>query len=137
MGVAIGLLAQWLFVDARLGINAPIALAALLAGAWLLRPASRPRPRARDAWLAIAAVLFASFAALRGDMNLVDLDLLAALVLGGLSLASFAGSPSSTRRLETLAAFGGAHGDASRSSPVAVCSPPFARDCLAAAPARR
>ena len=62
-----------------LGINAPIALAALLGAAWLLRPAERPRPRLRDAWLAFAAVTFAAFAALRGDMNLVDLDLLAAL----------------------------------------------------------
>ncbi len=89
--VAIGLLAQWLFIDALLGINAPIGLAALLAAAWLLRPAGRPRPRLRDAWLAIAAVAFAAFAAVRGDMNLVDLDLLAALGLGGAAIGAFAG----------------------------------------------
>ena len=40
--VAIGLLAQWLFIDALLGINAPIGLTALLAAAWLLRPAGGP-----------------------------------------------------------------------------------------------
>lgn len=89
--VAIGLLAQWLFVDTLLGINAPIALAALLAAAWLLRPASHPRPRVRDGWLAIGALTFAAFAALRGDTNLVDLDLLGALGLGGAALASFGG----------------------------------------------
>lgn len=91
--VAIGLLAQWLFVDTLLGVNAPIGLAALLAAAWLVRPASRPRPRARDAWLAAAAVTFSAFAALRGDMNLVNLDLLGALGLGGAALAAFAGFP--------------------------------------------
>ena len=37
-----------------------------LAAAWLIRPAGRPSPRWRDAWLAIAALTFASFAALRG-----------------------------------------------------------------------
>lgn len=89
--VGIGLLAQWLFVGARFGINAPIALAALLAAAWFLRAAGAPRPRLRDAWLAIAAVTFAAFAALRGDVNLVDLDLLAALALGGAALVAFAG----------------------------------------------
>jgi Domain of unknown function (DUF4173) len=89
--VAIGLLAQWLFIGALLGINAPIALAALLGAAWLIRPAGRPRLRPRDAWLAVAAITFAAFAAVRGDMNLVDLDLLAALGLGGAAIAAFAG----------------------------------------------
>ena len=87
--IALGLLAQWLFVGARLGINAPIALGTLLVAAWLLRPSGRPRPRLRDAWLPAGAVTFAAFAALRGDRNLVDLDLLAALGLGGAALASF------------------------------------------------
>ncbi|MGZ8563358.1 MAG: DUF4153 domain-containing protein [Candidatus Limnocylindria bacterium] len=104
--VAIGLLAQWLFVGALLGINAPIALAALLGTAWLLRPAGRPRPRLRDAWLAFGALLFASFAALRGDMNLVDLDLLGALGLGGAAIASFAGLPVVDRAVAGLTALG-------------------------------
>lgn len=105
--VTIGLLAQWLFIGALLGINAPIALAALLVAAWLLRPAGRPAPRTRDAWLAVAAVIFAAFAALRGDVNLVDLDLLAALGLGGAAIAAFAGVPvidQATAKLGTLAA---------------------------------
>jgi hypothetical protein len=105
--VAIGLLAQWLFIGALVGINAPIALAALLLAAWLLRPPGRPRPRTRDAWLALAAVTFAAFAALRGDVNLVDLDLLAALGLGGGAIATFAGVPTidqAATRLGALAA---------------------------------
>jgi hypothetical protein len=91
--IAIGLLAQWLFVGVLLGTNVAIALAALLAAAWLLRPAFRPRPRARDAWLPFAAITFAAFAALRGDTTLIDLDMLAALGLGGAAIASFAGLP--------------------------------------------
>ena len=97
--VTIGLLAQWLFVDALLGINAPIALAALVAAAWLLRPAGRPLPRVRDAWLTIAALVFASFAALRGDTNLVDLDLLGALALGGPPSPGSRATPLSTMLL--------------------------------------
>ncbi|MDP9467880.1 MAG: DUF4173 domain-containing protein [Chloroflexota bacterium] len=104
--IAIGLLAQWLFVDALLGINAPIALAALLGAAWLVRPASRPPPRLRDAWLAIAALLFASFAALRGDVNLVDIDLVAALGLGGAALGAFAGFSIVDQSIARLAALG-------------------------------
>jgi hypothetical protein len=104
--LTIGLLAQWLFVDALLGINAPIALAALLGAAWLIRPVGRSGPRWRDAWLAIAALIFASFAALRGDVNLVDLDLLAALGLGGAALAGFAGLPVIDQAVARLAALG-------------------------------
>lgn len=104
--IAIGLLAQWLFVDAQLGINAPIALAALFAAAWLIRPPGRPGPRRRDAWLAVAALVFSAFVALRGDVNLVALDVLAALGLGGAALASFAGLPVVDRAVGRLAALG-------------------------------
>jgi hypothetical protein len=105
--IAMGLLAQLLFIDTLIGVNAPIALAAFLAGAWLMRPASRPRPRLRDAWLAIAALVFASFAALRGDRTLVDLDLLGALGLGGAAVASFAGLPVIDQSVERLVSLGG------------------------------
>ena len=89
--VAIGLLAQWLFVDTALGVNAPIAVAALLAAAWLLRPSARPRPRVRDAWLPAAALTLSAFAAVRGDGNLVTLDVLGAVGLSGAAIASFGG----------------------------------------------
>lgn len=102
--VAIGLLGQWLFVDTALGINAPIAVAALLAAAWVLRPATRPRPRARDAWLPIAALTLSAFAAVRGDANLVALDMLGAVALTGAALASFGGLEVVDRSFEGLLA---------------------------------
>ncbi len=105
--VAIGLLYQWLFVDTALGINAPIAVSALLAAAWIMRPAERPRPRVRDAWLAAAAVTFSGFAAVRGDANLVILDLLGALALTAGALASFGGMPVVDRAFEGLVSLGG------------------------------
>jgi len=89
--VAIGLLGQWLFIDAALGINAPIALAALLAAAWLLRPTARPWPRARDAWLSIAALALSAFAALRGDATLVALDMVGVVALTCGAVASISG----------------------------------------------
>lgn len=104
--VTIGLLDQWLFVDTALGVNAPIAIAALLAAAWLLRPATRPRPQARDAWLSIAALTLSGFAAVRGDSNLVTLDLLGAVALTGGALASFGGLGVVDRSLEGLLTLG-------------------------------
>jgi hypothetical protein len=100
--IAIGLLAQWLFVGVLLGINVAIALTALYAAGWLLRPASRPR----EAWLPFAAIMFAAFAALRGDTTLVDLDMLAALGLGGAAIASFAGLPVIDQATGKLVALG-------------------------------
>ncbi len=104
--VAIGLLDQWLFVDTALGVNAPIAVAALLAAAWLLRPRTRPRLRARDAWLSIAALTLSAFAAVRGDANLVALDMLGAVALTGAALASFGGLWVIDRSFEGLLTLG-------------------------------
>jgi hypothetical protein len=89
--LAAGLLAQYLFVDAAFGINVPIATAALLAAGWLVRDQGMPAPRLTDAWLAPAALILATFVALRGDGTLVTLDVLGAIVLSGAALASFGG----------------------------------------------
>ena len=76
VALATGLLAQYLFVDAALGINVPIATAALLVAGWVVRnPASGP-PRLVDAWLAPAALILsgaalASFGGLRADAAVV------------------------------------------------------------------
>jgi len=83
--VAIGLLGQFLFFDAALGINLPIAITVLLAAGWLLRP-SGVLPRRRDLILPAAAIGFAAFVAVRGDWTLVALDTLAALGLATASL---------------------------------------------------
>jgi hypothetical protein len=91
VALATGLLAQYLFVDAALGINVPIATAALLLAGWVARdPASAP-PRLVDAWLAPAALILSAFVALRGDGTMVALDVLGAIALSGAALASFGG----------------------------------------------
>ena len=91
VALGIGLLTQFLFVDAAFGINVPIATTALLAAGWLVRDPARPAPRALDAWLAPGALILSSFVALRGDGTLVALDILGTLVLAGAALVSFGG----------------------------------------------
>lgn len=102
--LGIGLLAQLLFIDAAFGINVPIATTALLAAGWTARDRTRPAPRLLDAWLAPAAIVFSTFVALRGDMTLVDLDMLAALGLTGGALASFGGLGVVQRRMAAIVA---------------------------------
>ena len=91
IALAIGLLAQLLFVDAGLGINVPIATAALLLAGWVVRDPGRPAPRPLDAWLAPGALILSAFVALRGDGTLVALDILGAIALSGAALVSFGG----------------------------------------------
>ena len=91
VAVAIGLLAQLLFVDAGLGLNVPIATVALLAAGWLVRDPARAGPRVADIWLGPGALILAAFVALRGDGTLVALDILGAMALAGAALVSFGG----------------------------------------------
>ena len=91
VALALGLLAQFLFVDSALGINVPIATGALLAAGWLVRDPARPMPRPLDAWLAPGALILSAFVALRGDGTLVALDVLGAIALSGAALVSFGG----------------------------------------------
>jgi len=87
---ALGIGGQVLFYDVGIGINLPIALALLLAGAWLLRRRT-VEPMRRDLWLAPAAIVFAAMAAIRADPTIVMLDALTALGLTGAAIASFGG----------------------------------------------
>ncbi|HEX7196008.1 MAG TPA: DUF4173 domain-containing protein [Candidatus Limnocylindria bacterium] len=86
----LGVGGQLLFVEAGLGINFPLAIAALLSGGWLVRRRT-PSPRDPDAWLAPAAVVFASFAAVRADPTIVSLDVVTSLGLAGGWLAALGG----------------------------------------------
>ena len=86
----LGLIGQLLFFDVGLGINLPLAVGLLLVGGWLVRRRT-PSLRSPDAWLAPAAVAFASFAAVRADPTIVFLDVLTSLALAGGSLAAFGG----------------------------------------------
>lgn len=107
VALAAGLLGQYLFVDAAFGINVPIATVALLAAGWLVRDEARPAPRLADAWLAPAAVILAAFVALRGDVTLVTLDILGAIVLSGAALASVGGLRVLERPFAALVALAG------------------------------
>jgi uncharacterized protein DUF4153 len=105
--LAFGLLAQLLFWDVGLGVNFPVAVAALLAAGWALRDPSRSRPRPADAWLPAVALTLAAFVALRGDTTLVVLDVLGVLGLTGAALASFGGPRVVERPLGGLLLLGG------------------------------
>ncbi|HYM53672.1 MAG TPA: DUF4173 domain-containing protein, partial [Candidatus Dormibacteraeota bacterium] len=102
-----GLLAQLLFFDTGLGVNLPIAIAALLGAGWAVRDRSRPLPRLADRWLAAAALILAAFVALRGDTTLVALDVLGVVGLTGAALASFGGLRVVERPLGGLLLLGG------------------------------
>lgn len=86
----LGLIGQLLFFDVGLGLNLPFAIGLLLVAGWLVRRRA-PSLSHPDGWLAIGALLFASFAAVRADPTIVFLDLLTALALTGGSLAAFGG----------------------------------------------
>lgn len=101
VGLALGVLGQLLFFAPGLGLNVPLAVAAILLAGWRLRPPDRPL-RPTDAWLPAAALAYAAFVALRGDSTLVALDLLAALVLTGASLAALGGFTVASRPLVAL-----------------------------------
>jgi len=64
--LGVGLLADVVLDGPAPGINIPLLVVALLVAGWSLRrPGRAPDPL--DAWLPIAAVVLASFVALRAD----------------------------------------------------------------------
>ena len=89
--LGLGFGAQLLFFDVGQGINFPIAIVALLLAAWLAGGPPLRRIRFTDAWMPAAAVVLASFVALRGDRTLVALDVLGSLTLAAASVAAFGG----------------------------------------------
>jgi Zn-dependent protease with chaperone function len=88
-----GLLFEVLVVGRAAGLNAPVLLGLLLAGAIGLagRDGLRRMDRA-DAWLAPAALAFASFAVLRADPWLVGADLVLAAALTAGAVAALGGA---------------------------------------------
>jgi len=105
--VGLGLLAQLLFFDVGIGLNLPLAVAAMLGAGWSVRDRTQAAPRLTDRWLPIAALILAAFVALRGDMTLVVLDVLGAIALTGATLASFGGLRVMERPLGGLVLLGG------------------------------
>ena len=102
---ALGIAGQLLFFDVAIGVNFPIAIALLVTVGWTLR---RPMTHVerRDLWLGPAAVVFASFAALRADTTIVALDALTSLGLAGGALASYGRRPVLRRSFGGLFALG-------------------------------
>ena len=98
VGIAglIGLVGQLLFVDVGVGVNVPLAIAAILAGGWFVRRRT-PALRDPDAWLAPAAVAFATFAAIRADPVIASLDIATSLGLAAAWLAALGGLPVTSR----------------------------------------
>ena len=90
LAAAIGLVAQALLLGNLLGVNAPILAGALLGAAFVLRPAER-RIDSLDRWLPPAALAISLAIAIRADPTLLALDLGAACVLLGASIAAIAG----------------------------------------------
>jgi Domain of unknown function (DUF4153) len=87
--VGVGFLVQLLFFDTGLGLNLPMAVATILAVVWFVPERPTRWPALRDAWLPLAAIALASFAAIRDDHSLVALDVLGSVVLSAMALASF------------------------------------------------
>jgi hypothetical protein len=106
LAAGIGLLIQFLFVEALFGVNYPITIAVLLAAGWVARDPSAPRPGWTDAWLAPTAVVLAGFVAIRGDSSLIALDVLGSLGLAGVALASFSGYAIVRRPFERILELG-------------------------------
>src|SRR6185369_4818233 len=89
LAAGVGLIAQAVLLDNLLGVNAPILAALLLVAAFVLRPVdSRIDPL--DRWLPPAALAISASIAVRADPTLLALDLGAACVLLGASIAAIA-----------------------------------------------
>ncbi|HEV8536871.1 MAG TPA: DUF4173 domain-containing protein [Candidatus Limnocylindria bacterium] len=105
LAVVFGLLAQYLFYGAPLGINLGIAVLVLLAIARRIQPAGA-RVDALDRWIAPAAMVFAFLPARRVDLMLLLFDVPATIVLVAMAAVSFAGVPITRRALDILMVLG-------------------------------
>ncbi|RPH36496.1 MAG: DUF4173 domain-containing protein [Chloroflexi bacterium] len=107
VATAFGLLVQFLFIEALLGVNFPITIAALLLAGWAASDRTSAVPDRADLWIVPTAVVLAAFVAVRGDSSLVALDVLGSLGLTGLALASFGGLAIVRRPFERILQLGG------------------------------
>lgn len=106
LAAVFGVVAQLLFYGTGLGINVPLATVALLVAAWLVRGRGSSVAWS-DAWLPIAALAFAAFMALRGDVTLLLLDLLIVLTLTGASIVALGGITVVARPIHQVVALAG------------------------------
>ncbi len=101
-GLCLGIMAEVLFDGPALGINVPVAVAATLVLAWLVRRRGTA-PDPLDAWLPVAAMTCAAFVALSGDRLLIVLDTLAALGFTGATAVAMSGVPVTRRGADIVA----------------------------------
>jgi uncharacterized protein DUF4153 len=105
VALGLGLAAEVLFFGLPLGLNLLIAVALLLVVGWMAR-----NPDARvdrlDAWIPLAALLFAALVALRSDPLLVLFDTLAAIALSGGAVLALAGIPVTRRSVMAIVVLG-------------------------------
>ena len=105
LAAGIGLITQALLLGNLFGLNIPILSGALLAAAYLLRPAGR-RMDPLDLWLPVAAMALSVSVAIRADPTLLFLDLAAACALLGASMAAIAGAAVTRRSAIAVVALG-------------------------------
>ena len=105
IAIGIGVLGEIVLDGSAAGINILLMTVAVLAAAWLLRrPGRAPDPL--DAWLPIAAVILATFVAIRADPFLAALDLAATATFTGASVVAFSGLAVTRRALSTILVIG-------------------------------
>jgi hypothetical protein len=90
IAIPIGIAAEFLLDGAAFGINVPIVIALLLSSGRFVRRSDRA-PDRLDMWLPIAAIVLSVLVAVRADPFVALLDVSAALVFTGASIAAFSG----------------------------------------------
>ena len=105
LALAAGLLAELVLDGPALGINTPILVAVVLAMGWVVRRRGRA-PDPLDAWLPVAALLFAAFVAIRADPLVAALDVVVAGACTLGTMAVFSGLAVTRRAFGVLALLG-------------------------------
>jgi hypothetical protein len=105
ISIGIGVLGEIVLDGSAAGINILLMTLAVLAAGWLVRrPGRAPDPL--DAWLPLAAIVLATFVAIRADPFLAALDLAGAAAFTGASVAAFSGLAVTRRSLSAVLVIG-------------------------------
>jgi hypothetical protein len=86
VGTLLGLLGNVLFYGQRVGLSFPLFVLAIIGVVLASSKPARRVPRVRNLWLLLPLGFFAFMIAIRADENILFLDVLAVMALGGLTL---------------------------------------------------